>query len=146
MLASFAIACISFFALAAPVLIAQTLMQGSGPGGLVRIFNEDSAILESQDPRKDLVCVVNPIKPQLGFDMKFHAGYEISIPLRELSGSEDMLTTIFRVTPDTHMDEPVYFSHRISVPAIENDAHGDAYLQGYFDLGEGKYHVDFLIR
>jgi hypothetical protein len=149
MLASVAtalISLISFLALAAPVLVAQTLMQGSGPGGLVRIFNEDSAILEAQDPRKDLACVVNPIKPQLGFDMKFHAGYEISIPLRELSGSEDLLTTIFRVTPDNHKDEPVYFSHRISVPAIENDAHGDAYLQGYFDLGEGKYHVDFLIR
>jgi hypothetical protein len=127
-------------------LQAQTLMTGSGPGGLVRIFNEDSAILESQEPRKDLACGVNQIKPQLGFDMKFHAGYEISIPLKELSGSEDLLTTIFRVTPQNNKDEPVYFSQRTSVPAIEPDARGDAYLQGYFDIGEGKYHVDFLIR
>src|SRR5258706_8177474 len=129
-----------------PALQAQTVMEGSGPGGLVRIFNTDNAILEAQDPRKDLPCGVNPIKPQLGFDMKFHAGYEISIPRRELSGAEDLLTTIFRVTPDNRKDEPVYFSQRISVPAIEPDAHGNAYLQGYFDVGEGKYHVDFLIR
>src|SRR5215467_2391688 len=128
------------------LLRAQSMMAGSGPGGLVRIFNEDSAILEAQEPRKDLPCGINQIKPLLGFDMKFHAGYEISIPLRELSGSEDLLTTIFRVSPDNKKDEPVYFSHRTSVPAIEAGAHGDAYLQGFFDIGEGKYHVDFLIR
>src|ERR1700736_3891537 len=132
--------------LAAAVLRAQSMMEGSGPGGLVRTFNEDAAILEAQDPRKDLPCGVNPIKPQLGFDMKFHAGYEISIPLRELSGAEDLLTTIFRVTPDNKKDDPVYFSQHITVPAIEPDAHGNAYLQGYFDVGEGKFHVDFLIR
>ena len=132
--------------LATAVLRAQSMMEGSGPGGLVRTFNEDAAILEAQDPRKDIPCGVNPIKPQLGFDMKFHAGYEISIPLRELSGAEDLLTTIFRVTPDNKKDEPVYFSQRITVPSIEPDAHGNAYLQGYFDVGEGKYHVDFLIR
>src|SRR5258708_9067674 len=128
------------------VLQAQTLMAGSGPGRVVRIFNEDSAVLEAQEPRKDLPCGVNPIKPQLGFDMKFHAGYEISIPLRELSGAEDLLTTIFRLTPENKKDEPIYFSQRISVPAIEPDAHGNAYLQGYFDVGEGKYHVEFLSR
>lgn len=127
-------------------LQAQNLMAGSGRSGQVRIFNEDSAVLESQEPRKDLACGVNPIKPQLGFDMKFHAGYEINIPLKELSGPEDMLTTVFRVTPASNQDEPIYFSHRISVPSIEADAHGDAYLQGYFNIGEGKYHVDFLIR
>jgi len=121
-------------------------MEGSGPNGLVRIFNTDNAILEAQDPRKDLPCTVNQIKPQLGFDMKFHAGYEISIPLRELSGSEDLLTTIFRVTPVNKKDDPVFLSQRISVPSIEPDAHGNAYLQGYYDIGEGKYHVDFLIR
>jgi hypothetical protein len=124
----------------------QTLMEGSGPSGLVRIFNTDSAILEAQEPRKDLPCTVNQIKPQLGFDMKFHAGYDVSIPLRDLSGSEDLLTTIFRVTPENTKEDPIYFSQRINVPSIEPDAHGNAYLQGFFDLGEGKYHVDFLIR
>src|SRR2546430_1348915 len=124
----------------------QSLMEGSGPSGLVRIFNTDSAILEAKEPRKDLPCTVSQVKPQLGFDMKFHAGYEVSIPLKDLAGSDDLLTTIFRVTPENGKDDPVYFSQRISVPSIEPDAHGNAYLQGYFDLGEGKYSVDFLIR
>ena len=121
-------------------------MQGSGPGGAVRVFNTDAAVLESQEVRKDLPCAVTPVKPLLGFDMRFHGGYEVSIPLKELAGSEGTLTMIFRVTPENHRDEPVYFSQRIGVPAIEEDAKGDAYLQGGFDLGEGKYHVDWLMR
>ena len=127
-------------------LRAQTVMLGSGPGGLVRIFNTDSAVLEAQEVRKDLPCTVTPIKPALGFDLRFHAGYEVTIPLNELAGSEDTLTMLFRVTPEGHKDEPVYFSQRRSVPAIEEDAKGNAYLQGAFDVGEGNYHVDFLMR
>jgi hypothetical protein len=136
----------SVLLLAASALPAQVLMQGSGPGGLVRIFNTDSAVLESQEPRKDLPCVATPVKPQLGFDLKFHAGYEVSIPLRELAGSENLLTMVFRVTPENRKDEPVYFSQKMTVPAIEEDAKGDAYLQGTFEVGEGKYHVDWLMR
>lgn len=135
---------ILFFA--SSVASGQVQMQGSGPAGLVRIFNTDSAVLEMQDVRKDLPCSVNPVKPALGFDLRFHAGYEVTIPLRELAGSEDLLTTIFRVTPENRKDDPIYFSQRIAVPAIEPDSKGDAYLQGGFDLGEGKYHVDWLIR
>jgi hypothetical protein len=129
-----------------PSLHGQQIIQGSGPGGLVRIFNTDMAVLESQEVRKDLPCTITPIKPSLGFDLRFHAGYEISIPLRDLAGSEDMLTMLFRVTPVNQKDEPVYFSQRLSVPAIEDNAKGSAYLQGAFDVGEGEYHVDFLMR
>src|ERR1700694_5918179 len=116
--------------LAITSLKGQVVMQGSGPGGIVRIFNTDSAVLESQEVRKDLPCTVTPIKPALGFDLRFHAGYEVSIPLKDLAGSEDLLTMLFRVTPDQRKDDPVYFSQRLSVPAIEENAKGNAYLQG----------------
>jgi hypothetical protein len=113
---------------------------------MVNIFNTDSAVLESQEPRKDLPCALTPNKPSLGFDLKYHAGFEVSIPLRELAGSDNLLTMIFRVVPDNHKDEPVYFSQRVTVPPIDDNAKGDAYLQGNFDLGEGRYHVDWLMR
>lgn len=132
--------------LAAPALVAQTEIQGSGPTNSVRIFNADSAVLEAGEVRKDLPCTVAPIKPVLGFDLRFHAGYDVVIPLKDLAGGEDTLTMVFRVTPENRPDEPVYFSQRISVPAIDEDAKGDAYLQGTFDLGEGKYKVDWLMR
>ncbi len=129
----------------APGLYGQTLLTSNGPGG-VRIFNTDLAVLALQEPRKDLPCNVVPMKPMLGFDLRFHAGYEVSIPLKELAGSENLLTMVFRVTPEGGKDEPVYFIQRVRVPAIEPDAKGEAYLQGAFDLGEGRYHVDWLMR
>jgi hypothetical protein len=35
---------------------------------------------------------------------------------------------------------------RVHVPLIEEDAKGDAFLQGAYDLGEGQYKVDWLMR
>jgi hypothetical protein len=124
----------------------QVILQGSGPGGEAHLFNTDAAILESQEARKDLPCTATPVKATLGFDLKFHSGYEVNVPLKELAGSQNLLTMIFRVTPEAHQDEPVYLSQRVNVPEIEENAHGDAYLQGSFDVGEGKYHVDWLMR
>ena len=125
---------------------AQTLMPASGPSGVVRLFTSDAAILEAQENRKDIPCTATPVKPVLGFDLKFHAGYDVSIPLKDLAGSDNQLTMVFRVTSEHHPDEPVYFSHHFPVPMIEPDAGGNALLSGTFDMGEGKYHVDWMMR
>ena len=127
-------------------LPAQVQMAGSGPAGSVLIFNTDMAVLELQEPRKDLPCAVTPAKALLGFDLKFHAGYEVNVPLRDLAGSENLLTILFRIIPEEREDSTVYLTQRVRVPSIEEDAKGDAFLQGSFDLGEGKYHVDWLMR
>jgi hypothetical protein len=124
------------------LLPGQTLM----PGGIFRLFSSDAAILESNEARKDLPCTVTPIKPALGFDLRFHAGYAVSIPLRELAGEGNQLTMIFRIIPESQPDEPVLLSQRMSVPNIDEDAKGDATLQGAFDVGEGKYHIDWMMR
>lgn len=138
---------IVFIASLVPVTgFSQSLMPTAGAGGFVRIFGTDSAVLEAREPRKDLPCTVTPTKPFLGFDLRFHAGYDISIPLRELAGADDLLTIIFRVTPAAEDGVPVYFSQRVRVPPIDDDAKGSALLQGSFDLGEGKYQVDLLVR
>jgi hypothetical protein len=123
---------------------AQTPLVGSN--GPLRIVNTDMAVLEAQDVRKDLPCTVVPAKPVLGFDLRFHAGYDVSVPLKELSGSENQLTIMFRVIPENHKDEPYYFVQHIKVPSIPEDARGDANLQGIIDLGEGNFHVDWLMR
>ena len=115
-------------------------------GGLVRIFNTDMAVLETQDVRKDLNCTVTPEKPILSFDLKFHAGYDVTIPLKDLAGTENQLTILFRVTPDGSKAEPTFFVQHVRVPLIEEDAKGEATLSGMVDLGEGNYHVDWLMR
>ena len=127
-------------------LRAQILIPGSGPGHEPNIFNSDLAVLEEQETRKDLPCTVTPSKPALGFDLKFHTGFQVTVPLKELAGGENALNIIFRVSDQGHPDDPVYFTQHIRVPPIENDAKGDAYLQGAFDVGEGSYHVDWLMR
>jgi len=121
------------------VLSAQDLMPPTTPGGEVRLFTADAATLESQETRKDLPCTVTPAKPFLGFDMKFHAGYDVLVPLKELAGSENHLTMVFRVVPGEkdHPGAPVYFVQHYSVPAIEENAGGPAYLQGGYNVGEG---------
>lgn len=125
---------------------AQILIHGPGPHQRANIFNSDLAVLESGEQRKDLPCTVTPSKPTLGFDLKFHAGYQVSIPLKELAGTENLLRIVFRVAPTDHLDDPVYFTQHIRVPPLDDDSKGDAYLQGAFDVGEGSYHIDWLMR
>jgi hypothetical protein len=125
---------------------AQKPLLGAGPGGTVRMLPTDWSVLEAGDPRKDLPCSVDPMKPVVGFDLKFHSGYEVAVPLKELAGADNLLTMIFRVTPESRKADPSYFVQQIKVPPLDADAGGDAYLEGAFDLGEGKYHIDWLMR
>jgi hypothetical protein len=128
------------------ILHGQVPMHGSEPGDTVRLLPADSSVLELREPRSDLQCTVKPVKPQLGFDLKFHSGYQVSIPLRELAGRGDPLTMIFRVTPESQEMPPVYLLQKAAIPPLEENARGDAFLEGSFDLGEGKYLVDWLLR
>lgn len=129
------------------LLPAQTVVRPSEPGAPVSMLPSDLAILEGSEARKDLPCTVTPKKTaDLGFDLRFHSTYDVSIPLRELEGSEDLLTIVFRVFKEGDPSHPQYFTQHYIVPAIEEGARGEALLQGGFDLGEGKFHVDWMMR
>jgi hypothetical protein len=118
----------------------------AGVGTIVQLNNSDLAVLEAQEVRKDLPCTVEPVKPALGFDLRFHGGYEITVPMQDVAGSENLLSILARVTPDGPRSDPSYFVQRVNVPKLPDDAKGDALLGGLFDLGEGKYHVDLLMK
>jgi hypothetical protein len=85
-------------------------------------------------------------KPDLGFDLRFHSGFDVTVPLKELAGTGEVLTVVFRVYPREAPTRAAFFVQHFTVPAIEEDAKGDATLQGGIDLGEGAYHVDWLMR
>lgn len=125
---------------------AQTLIVPDTPGTRINLLSSDATILDAREVRKDLPCTVTGDKPELGFDLKFHASYEVTIPMRDLNGGEDVLTMVFRVTPEGHANDPVYFSQKIAVPKLDPNIGGQAYLTGNFVLGEGKYQVDWLMR
>lgn len=124
-------------------LLAQSFLAG---GKSPRLFGTDMAVLEAGETRQDLPCKVEDVKPLLGFDLKFHAGFEVSVPMKELAGSENLLTIVFRVRPEGTNEAERYFIQRLKVPLIDDDAKGEAFLQGGFDIGEGKYQVDWLMR
>ncbi|HMD71661.1 MAG TPA: hypothetical protein VKF41_09985 [Bryobacteraceae bacterium] len=125
---------------------AQDPIRPSAPGGQVRLLTSDAAILEAQDTRKDLPCSVTPARPSMGFDFKFHSGYDVAVNLKELAGSGELLTIVFRVVSEAAPQDPLYFSQHFTVPAIADEDRGPAFLQGAFELGEGKYHVDWMMR
>jgi hypothetical protein len=137
-------ALVAFGGLASSEASGQALLGAAG--GKVRLVGSDEAVLESQDVRKEISCTVTPVKPVLGFDLRYHAGYSVAIPLKELAGSENVLNILFRVTPLDRPAEPYYFFQHYKVPMIAEDAGGDAQLEGWVDLGEGHYHVDWMMR
>lgn len=126
-----------------PYLSAQEIMTPTD--GPLRLLPSDEAILETPENRKDLPCTVTPDKPVLGFDLKYHVNFEVTVALKELVGAENQLTMVFRVTPEGRSDG-TYFSEHFQVPAIDRDETGPAYLNGTFNVGEGKYHIDWLMR
>ena len=121
--------------------------QGFLAGGKApRMFGTDMAVLEAGEPRQDLPCKVEDTKALLGFDLRFHAGFEVTVPMNELAGSDNLLTIVFRVRPEGKPEGERYFIQRVKVPPLDEEAKGDAFLNGGFDIGEGKYTVEWLMR
>jgi hypothetical protein len=110
------------------------------------IPNSDLAALEEEEVRKDFRCRVTPIEPFQGFDLRLHSGYEIKMPARELEGQSGVLRCLFRVIPEGHPDEPVYFSQRLQMHQTATSGGAVRVEYGGFDLGPGKYRVDFFLR
>lgn len=123
----------------------QIALHASDPGETLNLMPSDQAILEEEGGRKDIPCTVTERKPELGFDLRFHSGYDVDVPLKELTGN-DRLTVLFRIYPEGDRSRSSYFVQHFQVPEIDDEAKGDALLQGAIDLGEGKYHVDWLMR
>ena len=88
------------------------------------------AILESPEARKDLPCTITERKPDLGFDLRFHTGYDVTVPMKELAGSGEMLTVVLRIYPQDVPAHPTYLVQHVGVPPISEDVKGDAILQG----------------
>jgi hypothetical protein len=121
------------------MLLCPFVLLAQAPMGKVRRINaSDLEVLEARKIRKDLACKVTPNKPE--------KSRSVSIPLNELSGHENQLTILFSVIPYLSKDKPSYFIQHIHVPEIDDDAKGDVNLRRMVDLGEGSYHVDWLMR
>jgi hypothetical protein len=123
----------------------QKILQRSLPGP-VALPPGQEALLVSEDERRDMECSIEWLKPTLGFDLVFHSGYRLRVPLRSLAGRDNILNILFRVSPGERNSTPVYFHDRIRVPTMDENAAGDVVLHGVFDLGLGNYRVDWLVH
>ena len=129
-----------------PASHAQRFLKPSSPDAPLVLPPGDEAVLESTELRDDLPCVVRQVKPELGFDLRFHTGYVVNIRMQGFSQGEDVLTTIFRVRSASGDSGSVYLVDHVRVPAAVEEREGDASLRGAFDLGQGDYHVDWMMR
>jgi len=115
-------------------------------GAEVRLQDADMAVLESSEPHKYLSCQITPEKPYLGFDLRFHAYYSVTVPIKLLADAGGWLQVVMRVRPTGDSEQPVYLAHRLAVPDFPLRAKGKGVLAGGFDLGLGRYQVDWLMR
>jgi len=120
-------------------------MESRRSAGTILLLPSDQSILDSQEPRSDLSCRLKPINPELGFDLAFHAGFEVSLPFSEIVENGTRLTNIFRVIPENHPEEARYFRQKWLVPFLKTSS-GSAMLRGEFLVAEGDYQVDWLLR
>jgi hypothetical protein len=125
---------------------AATSWAQSRLGSEVRPPNTDVAVLESNQLRKDLSCQVRPQKPYLGFDLRFHAYYRVTVPNKALADAGGSLQLVARVRPAANSEEPVYLTHRLSVPELLLESRSEGMLTSEFELGFGRYRVDWMMR
>jgi hypothetical protein len=106
----------------------------------------DMAVLASRERRADFSCQVTSDKPGLGFDLRFHSDYHVTVPIKILAEVGGWSQVVMRVTPAANREEPVYLVHRFSIPDVPPGAKGDGTLTGGLDLGLGRYQVDWMMR
>jgi hypothetical protein len=124
---------------------AQSVATRASEGVPGQLLASDSVVLDLHESRNDLKCSVTPYAPELGFDLMFEAGYRVRIPVQELTNS-NAVTVVLRVLSDNHGNQPVYFIKKVRLPATGQNPGGDAVVDGMFRLGEGHYHIDWLVR
>lgn len=121
----------------------------AAPGMPLLFHPSDAAVLSATDNRKDLDCRIEALRPRLGFDLRYTAGYAVKVPASSVSPAGERLRVLFRVRPaEPDGAEPVYFQQSLDVPAqtLDSEGSGSAWFQGRYFLGPGRYRVDWLMR
>jgi hypothetical protein len=105
----------------------------------------DLSVLNSRVPHMDLSCQIEPVKPSLGFDLRFHSYYRVTIPRKMFEQGDSALSVIIRVRPANQL-RPAYFVQRVAVPKLPAETKGMGLFAGGFDVGPGRYIVDWMMR
>ncbi len=112
----------------------------------IRENPSDLAALAEEESRNDLPCKVTPVKPFVGFDLRYHSGYTVSVPVEDLAPYGDQLLVLMRITPESDPADAAYLADSFALPRLNSDLHGEATFPGEFILGPGHYQVKWMIR
>jgi hypothetical protein len=128
--------------------LSASLMSGSAQVLLqqeARLPAGDLSVLDSRTARADLSCQIESVRPDLGFDLRFHTYYRVTVARKmfELAGSA--LSVILRVRA-ANEKEPIYFVQRVVLPNLPPETKGMGMFAGGFDVGPGRYEVDWMMR
>ena len=114
-------------------------------GAVLVLGQQDLSVFEDPDSYKDIACTMVRSQPSLDFDLRFHTGFAVTFPLRELSGlGASTVAVAFRITPENGTAK--YYSRHFRTPAVVEHAGGRVRVVGNIDVGPGKYRVDWLLR
>ena len=89
----------------------------------LRLHQSELAVLEADEFRDELPCKVTPEKPTLRFDLRLHAGYTVSVPVRDLAPGGHQLQVRLRITPIADEANEVLMTDRLNVPVKIGRAH-----------------------
>jgi hypothetical protein len=89
-----------------------------------------------------LQCDVQPLKPYLNYGFRFQAGYSFSVPLKQYLGSGHAWVVVTEITPES--GEPRYLLDVMRLPPVPAN-NSDAIAGGSYLLGEGRYHVRWML-
>ena len=124
-------------------LAAQQLFDSS-PGSSLLFHSNDQAILSGSTNRRDLDCRVEPLRPRLGFDLKYTAGYAVHLPADAVETEGDRLRVLFRIRPNK--GESVHFRQELTIAPKSSAGGGTATFPARYVLGPGRYKVDWMMR
>src|SRR5260370_386334 len=118
---------------------------GSSTGLERRLQYDDLAALKSREPHAELSCQVTSDKPSLGFDLRFHSDYHAAIPVNVVADAGGWLEVVMRVVPASGAEPPTYLANRFAIPISPPGSKGEVLASGGFDLGPGRYRVDWIM-
>lgn len=134
---------LALVALVAAPLGSQQLFD-TAPGRALHFHSSDTAILSGSSNRRDIDCRVEPLRPRLGFDLKYTAGYAVHVPADAVEQDGDHLRVLFRISPSG--GESVHFRQEFPISARSATGGGTASFPARYVLGPGRYKVDWLMR
>jgi hypothetical protein len=130
------------------IALSSSLMTARGqvlsPDG-ARLLSSDLAASDARTARRDLSCEVVAAKPFLGFDLRFHARYRATVQQKIFKSAGGSLSVLVRVKP-VNREDAAYFTQQIAVPDLPAEAKGFGMFAGGFDLGPGRYEVDWTMH